>query len=111
MDGRWSISSALKTEFHHRYSFAGQVLYSFAGHMLFYSLDDNGQTPTFTTPIFVNENADGSFHFVSVLGNTFDGLSDVPLPAALPLFATGLGALGLLGWRRKKQKGPQEQQD
>jgi len=25
-----------------------------------------------------------------------------PLPAALPLFATGLGALGLLGWRRKR---------
>jgi hypothetical protein len=27
----------------------------------------------------------------------------VPLPAALPLFATGLGALSLLGWRRKKK--------
>jgi hypothetical protein len=27
----------------------------------------------------------------------------VPLPAALPLFAGGLGALGLLGWRRKKK--------
>jgi hypothetical protein len=27
----------------------------------------------------------------------------VPLPAAFPLFATGLGALGLLGWRRKKK--------
>ena len=25
-----------------------------------------------------------------------------PLPTTLPLFATGLGALGLLGWRRKK---------
>jgi hypothetical protein len=28
------------------------------------------------------------------------------LPAALPLFATGLGALGLLGWRRKRQAAP-----
>jgi hypothetical protein len=27
----------------------------------------------------------------------------VPLPAALPLFATGLGAMGLLGWRRKRK--------
>jgi hypothetical protein len=27
----------------------------------------------------------------------------VPLPGALPLFATGLGALGILGWRRKKK--------
>src|SRR5262245_52068115 len=26
-----------------------------------------------------------------------------PLPAALPLFATGLAALGLLGWRRKRK--------
>jgi hypothetical protein len=29
--------------------------------------------------------------------------SETPLPAALPLFATGLGALGLLGWRRKRK--------
>ena len=28
-----------------------------------------------------------------------------PLPGALPLFATGLGALGLLGWRRKRKAG------
>jgi hypothetical protein len=26
-----------------------------------------------------------------------------PVPAALPLFATGLGGLGLLGWRRKRK--------
>ena len=29
--------------------------------------------------------------------------NSTPLPAALPLFATGLGALGLLGWRRKRK--------
>ncbi len=29
--------------------------------------------------------------------------SAVPLPAAAPLFATGLGAIGLLGWRRKRK--------
>ena len=34
---------------------------------------------------------------------TFVPVSDVPLPAALPLFATSLGVLGLLGWRGKKK--------
>jgi hypothetical protein len=35
---------------------------------------------------------------------TFSLTGDViPLPATLPLFATGLGALGLLGWRRKRK--------
>ncbi|MGA7790657.1 MAG: VPLPA-CTERM sorting domain-containing protein, partial [Xanthobacteraceae bacterium] len=29
--------------------------------------------------------------------------STTPLPAALPLFASGLGAIGLLGWRRKRK--------
>jgi hypothetical protein len=29
-------------------------------------------------------------------------ITTTPLPAALPLFATGLGGLGLLGWRRKR---------
>ena len=41
--------------------------------------------------------------------NTFElsfastSLAATPLPAALPLFASGLGALGLLGWRRKRK--------
>jgi hypothetical protein len=30
-------------------------------------------------------------------------ITATPLPAALPLFAGGLGALGLLGWRRKRK--------
>jgi hypothetical protein len=30
-------------------------------------------------------------------------VNQTPLPAALPLFATGIGGLGLLGWRRKRK--------
>jgi len=32
-----------------------------------------------------------------------EAVGSTPLPAALPLFATGLGALGVLGWRRKRK--------
>lgn len=31
------------------------------------------------------------------------GLTPAPLPAALPLFAAGLGAMSLFGWRRKRK--------
>ena len=31
------------------------------------------------------------------------GAAQTPLPAALPLFASGLGGLSLLGWRRKRK--------
>jgi hypothetical protein len=46
--------------------------------------------------------------FNPVLTVAFDGdlaiaVEGVPLPAALPLFATGLGLLGLIGWRRRKR--------
>jgi outer membrane lipase/esterase len=36
-------------------------------------------------------------------GELFISVANAPLPAALPLFASGLGALGLLGWRRKRK--------
>ena len=31
-------------------------------------------------------------------------VATVPAPAALPLFVSGLGVMGLLGWRRKRKK-------
>jgi hypothetical protein len=70
----------------------------------------------------VSANGDGSFEFLisGTLADVFDvwvettdgsgsissvgdGPAPTPLPAALPLFATGLGGLGLLGWRRKRK--------
>jgi hypothetical protein len=42
-----------------------------------------------------------SFEFANL--TVSDPPTATPLPAALPLFATGLGALGLLGWRRKRK--------
>jgi len=50
--------------------------------------------------------SDVIFGYVLFSGTGIDPLPDqtvVPIPAALPLFATGLGALGLLGWRRKRK--------
>ena len=48
---------------------------------------------------------------LSVTGNDAWGIDNVifntpaavPIPAALPLFATGLGVLGFAGWRRKRK--------
>jgi hypothetical protein len=38
-----------------------------------------------------------------LVGTKSPEVSGTPLPAALPLFATGLGGLGLFGWRRKRK--------
>jgi hypothetical protein len=40
---------------------------------------------------------------VGACGSLTAATSATPLPAALPLFATGLGAMGLFGWRRKRK--------
>jgi outer membrane lipase/esterase len=62
-------------------------------------------------PIFTNPEQQALFadnQHLSAAGQqieanfVFDEIT-APVPAALPLFATGLGALGLLGWRRKRK--------
>src|SRR5262249_55734758 len=37
------------------------------------------------------------------LESSVNGSTETPLPAALPLFASGAGVLGWFGWRRKKK--------
>jgi hypothetical protein len=48
--------------------------------------------------------SDCLFYTTSIDGDSLSvtPVSATPLPAALPLLAGGLGALGLLGWRRKR---------
>jgi hypothetical protein len=64
-----------------------------------------GQGPwTFNITSFVyGHNADAGAVSYSLGLELPQGAYLIPLPAALPLFATGLGALGLLGWRRKRK--------
>jgi hypothetical protein len=71
---------------------------------------DNGVTWTSAAAVLAL-----TTNFASVYGHGFEaevhigsnGVQDAgfvtPLPAALPLFATGIGGLGLLGWRRKRK--------
>jgi hypothetical protein len=66
---------------------------------IFYSPNAFGGAPFFVPQyaLFVSNAGENPVDFV------LTEVATTPLPAALPLFATGLGALGLLGWRRKKK--------
>ena len=78
--------------------------------MAFLYSDDEGNLRTqpvtapmrFSSPKLFTEtdfNGNGTmYHLFSV-----EPVQTTPIPAALPLFATGIGALGLLGWRRKRK--------
>lgn len=63
----------------------------------YFSLSYSGQTGI----IQFGEVFQGHAYFVA--GFFTSSVETTPLPAALPLFATGLGALGLLGWRRSRK--------
>jgi hypothetical protein len=67
-------------------------------------------TLTFAAP----DDTDNDMTFAGVAGTgnnilngslifTFTPTATTPLPATLPLLATGIGGLGLLGWRRKRK--------
>jgi hypothetical protein len=71
-----------------------------------FSLFDNTSNNTGTGNIGWAFHGDGNFSASLDRGDqiTFGAIeAATPLPAALPLFATGLGAMGLLGWRRKRK--------
>jgi hypothetical protein len=61
-------------------------------------------SPVMTLLLYAQTSNDSTF-FDSSVGSVSvtPVVSATPVPAALPLFATGLGALGLFGWRRKRK--------
>ena len=76
-----------------------------------YSNYSSNTTSFATAALFAGLISDERFTSVTLWGTEFgDGVyfdnlyyHQNPLPPALPLFATGLGVLGLLGWRRQKK--------
>lgn len=86
----------------------GPLLKSISGIPPFINVTLNSAS-TITSGFDVTWNANAiAVDFVGLRFHTDDmvvlDVSSTPLPAALPLFATGLGALGLLGWRRMRKQ-------
>jgi hypothetical protein len=87
------------------------ILDSFQFNVTGYRLELNVAMPlSLTSPNSIFTNFGNSFEenifedaFRRVTSGSLAPVAPVPLPAALPLFATGLGALGLLAWRRKRK--------
>jgi PEP-CTERM motif len=81
-----------------------------SGLMSFLVLGEN--SPITSVMLSSTFGIDGAFGFAEI--KSFDisevqrlsnegGIGETPLPGTLPLFATGLGLLGLLGWRKKRK--------
>ena len=63
-----------------------------------------GSASAFLDPFFfVDPSTPNANEYSIITDGIGNSPATTPIPAALPLFATGLGALGLLGWRRKRK--------
>ena len=58
---------------------------------------------TLTNSQWVDQGIAFNFNSLSVYAISEEILAPIPLPAALPLYGTGLVVMGFLGWRRKRQ--------
>jgi len=75
----------------------GSTTFSGLNNRIWFFVDD------FQSLFFYPDTPEAGSGFIDFIRVSTD-VAETPLPAALPLFATGLGALGLLGWRRKRKQ-------
>lgn len=91
-------------------AFEGSVTLDGFGNIVAWLLSDNAQGPdghqfgsSSTGDTIGLFEADGRYALIGEAApGTWSPIFPTPLPATLPFFATGLGVLGLLGWRRKR---------
>ena len=76
-----------------------------APHKAFILFQQSSVTDVSVLTIDAENNGGGLQHNSDLSSNFIFGTAaaTTPIPAALPLFATGLGGLGFLGWRRRRK--------
>jgi len=80
----------------------GHTLNGPSGGLLFWGIIADNASETFTSIAFAGTSSGDAFGFDDmVIGDLDQVVSPIPLPAALPLFAAGLGLMGMVNRRRK----------
>jgi hypothetical protein len=79
---------------------AGGLTYSNANSSIAGNVSNNPFLDQIATFTIADSNVTAG---TTITSATFSFGLETPLPTALPLFATGIGAIGLLGWRRKRK--------
>lgn len=85
----------------HTYMLEANLLYRVIMDTEAFSLGSGGAASVHLDPFFAAP-AGYSVLTSDSIGNA-SPVAATPIPAALPLFASGLGVMGLLGWRRKRK--------
>ena len=85
-------------------SASGSAVVSSTDDFLLSILNFTSSAPHIGTFFYATAQTNAVFEANGEANSVSVSLAETPIPAALPLFATGLGGLGLLGWRRKRKQ-------